>query len=190
MGLDWAKWIEGYYGRYCITKCGKVASYKSLRNPQWLTPQVDKRSGRGYLRVGLYRNRKKKYPFAHRLVLEAFIGPCPEGLEACHEDGNPANNNLSNLRYDTHQANSFDRVQHRILRGEGSSKYVGVSWDKQHQKWRARIHYQNKKISLGYYTTQEAAARAFDKAVIKYHQPFADKYNLTVPTNKNRGLLP
>lgn len=48
----------------------------------------------------------------HRLVLEAFVGPCPPGMEACHNDGNPANNALTNLRWDTRQANAADRSLH------------------------------------------------------------------------------
>lgn len=55
----------------------------------------------------------------HRLVLEAFIGPCPPGMEACHNDGNPRNNALSNLRWDTSENNSADKIRHgRANRGE------------------------------------------------------------------------
>lgn len=55
-----------------------------------------------------------------RLVLEAFVGPCPEGMEACHfPDRDPANNQLENLRWDTHQANMVDKATHGTsLRGE------------------------------------------------------------------------
>lgn len=57
--------------------------------------------------------------FVHRLVLEAFVGPCPDGMECCHDDGNPENNHLSNLRWDTRQANSLDRIKHdRHMPGE------------------------------------------------------------------------
>lgn len=48
----------------------------------------------------------------HRLVLGAFVGPCPEGMEACHNDGNPLNNEVGNLRWDTHAANIADSVRH------------------------------------------------------------------------------
>jgi DNA-binding CsgD family transcriptional regulator len=48
----------------------------------------------------------------HRLVLEAFVGPRPEGTECCHNDGNPANNRLENLRWDTHRANMQDTIKH------------------------------------------------------------------------------
>jgi hypothetical protein len=46
----------------------------------------------------------------HRLVLMAFVGPCPEDMEACHNDGNTANNWIDNLRWDTHQSNMSERL--------------------------------------------------------------------------------
>lgn len=49
----------------------------------------------------------------HRLVLLAFIGPCPESMEACHNDGNRDNNQLRNLRWDTHKNNCADRAIHK-----------------------------------------------------------------------------
>lgn len=48
----------------------------------------------------------------HRLVLLAFVGPAPEGMVTCHNDGNPTNNRLDNLRWDTPSANMVDRVKH------------------------------------------------------------------------------
>lgn len=48
----------------------------------------------------------------HRMVLEAFVGDCPAGMEGCHGDGKPSNNALYNLRWDTHFANNQDRKRH------------------------------------------------------------------------------
>lgn len=48
----------------------------------------------------------------HQVVLEAFVGPRPPGMEACHNDGDKSNNALSNLRWDTKKANEFDAVRH------------------------------------------------------------------------------
>jgi len=48
----------------------------------------------------------------HRLVLEAFIGPCPDGLVCRHLDGNAANNNLDNLAWGTPEENMQDRILH------------------------------------------------------------------------------
>jgi hypothetical protein len=54
-----------------------------------------------------------------RLVLLAFVGPCPEGMEACHDDGNPANNHPGNLRWDTERNNQRDRRRHgTVYEGE------------------------------------------------------------------------
>lgn len=47
----------------------------------------------------------------HQLVLEAFVGPRPEGFVGCHWDDDPSNNRLENLRWDTESANRFDSVR-------------------------------------------------------------------------------
>jgi hypothetical protein len=47
-----------------------------------------------------------------------------------------------------------------------SSKYHGVYWKKQSQKWTAQILVKGKKIHLGYYDKAEDAALAYDKAVL------------------------
>jgi hypothetical protein len=73
----------------------------------------------GYARVTLYPGMKSRQ--IHRLVLEAFVGPCPEGMECCHRDDDPFNNALSNLRWDTHRANIAQRDgRNRQARGERS----------------------------------------------------------------------
>lgn len=48
----------------------------------------------------------------HHLVLRAFVGLCPSGMECCHWDGNPLNNRLKNLRWDTHKNNEADKRRH------------------------------------------------------------------------------
>lgn len=47
------------------------------------------------------------------LILNAFVGPCPNGMECCHYDDNKVNNRLSNLRWDTHSNNLKDRCRNR-----------------------------------------------------------------------------
>jgi hypothetical protein len=66
----------------------------------------------GYLYVFLFLNGKKVNSYVHRMVLTAFVGPCPTGMECCHGDGNRSNNALSNLRWDTRQANAADSIKH------------------------------------------------------------------------------
>jgi hypothetical protein len=78
-----------------------------------------------YRVVTLSGNGVKVKRKVHQLVLESFVGPCPEGMEACHNDGNELNNSLSNLRWDTHANNMRDKARHGTnIRGEtvGTSK--------------------------------------------------------------------
>jgi hypothetical protein len=54
----------------------------------------------------------------HRLILEAFVGPCPEGMETCHfPDINPTNNALENLRWDTRSENTRDQIASGTFKG-------------------------------------------------------------------------
>lgn len=66
-----------------------------------------------YLSVRLMVNNKDEFFRIHRLILEAFVGPCPEGMECCHTDGNRLNNSLENLRWDTPDSNLADRDRHQ-----------------------------------------------------------------------------
>lgn len=66
----------------------------------------------GHLYADLYRGRKRTKVAVHRAVLEAFIGPCPEGMEACHDDGNPKNNTVENLYWGTRSDNVKDALRH------------------------------------------------------------------------------
>lgn len=65
---------------------------------------------------GLYGHRRVQADgelhYVHRLVLEAFVGQARPGEEACHNDGNPANNQLSNLLWDGHLENMADVSVH------------------------------------------------------------------------------
>lgn len=55
----------------------------------------------GYLRIGA----KGTSFLVHRMVAEAFLGPCPEGCEVAHKDHDRANPRLDNLEYLTHAEN-------------------------------------------------------------------------------------
>jgi hypothetical protein len=97
--------FEGYY----VTRDGRILG----KADKFMVPKVEK-SGHLSIRAQLKRNgkRKTKYLAIHRAVLLAWVGPCPPGMQACHNDGNPANNRVENLRWDTHAANQRDRWIH------------------------------------------------------------------------------
>lgn len=66
----------------------------------------------GHLRLELNGPPGKRKYLVHVLVARAFLGEPPPGHEVCHNDGDPTNNSLSNLRYGTKSENAMDRVRH------------------------------------------------------------------------------
>lgn len=99
------KWrgIDGFPG-YEVSDAGGVR-----RGGRSLTPDTD---DRGRRRFTLRRDSRSHKFMASRLVLAAFVGPCPDGMEACHDNGDCADDRLVNLRWDTHSANLLDRRRH------------------------------------------------------------------------------
>lgn len=80
------------------------------------------KNGLNYLQIGLCKNKKCYYRSVHRLVLETFVGPCPDDMEACHNNGDKQDNRLSNLRWDTHSSNIIDAIRvgtHRSTKQRG-----------------------------------------------------------------------
>jgi hypothetical protein len=98
--------VPGYEGWYEVSDLGRVRS--GARN-RALKPYTVKS---GHQRVTLSKQNVRRSAHIHRLVLTAFLGPAPTGMEVCHNDGDPANNLLSNLRWDTKKGNAQDRRRH------------------------------------------------------------------------------
>lgn len=108
--------IPGYEGFYEASNAGRVRSVDRTlangkrRKGKILSPARGKLTEHQH--VILCRNGKRKMQFVHRAVLESFVGPCPDGMEACHRDGVPTNNHLGNLRWGTPVSNMQDRLRH------------------------------------------------------------------------------
>ena len=67
----------------------------------------------GYLVTAIVVQVGKAKTFAiHRMVADAFHGPCPAGLEVRHLDGNKLNNAAGNLCYGTKSQNTYDAIAH------------------------------------------------------------------------------
>lgn len=86
-------------------------SLSQSQEPQWRRLK-ERPEPYGHVRVNLRLDGRLVHRFVHRLVLMAFVGPCPEGMEGCHNDGDSTNNCPNNLRWDTHRANSDDAIRH------------------------------------------------------------------------------
>ena len=111
--------IAGYEGLYEVSNQGRVRSLDRVVTSS--SGQVYARKGRtlkvspgnvGYPVVGLSRAGVVKNRLVHRLVLETFVGPPEEGLEACHNNGVKTDNRLSNLRWGTSAENTEDIRRH------------------------------------------------------------------------------
>lgn len=103
--------VPGYEGVYQVSDQGRVKSQRRFGTTGGvLTPRV--KADSGHLRVALCQNGKVKDFLIHRLVLFAFVGFPAPGLEGCHNNGDPADNRLENLRWDTSKANSADIFLH------------------------------------------------------------------------------
>jgi hypothetical protein len=66
----------------------------------------------GYPSIGLHRDGVQVTVFVHRLVCEAFHGADPGGMDVAHCDGDPRNNQASNLRWATRRQNMRDTIAH------------------------------------------------------------------------------
>lgn len=66
----------------------------------------------GYDVVNLTTKNSRKQYLVHRLVIEAFIGEKPIGMECCHNNGDRKDNRLKNLRWDTRKNNHADKLLH------------------------------------------------------------------------------
>jgi hypothetical protein len=126
------KAIAGFEGLYDISDLGHIRSYRKVMGSRitiCVTPQCllkIQRDKDGYASIVLNGKERKVPKKVHRLVLEAFVGPCPAGQEACHIDGVKQNNHLSNLRWDTHRRNQM--VDGRM---QGTCK-MGLPGEKNH----------------------------------------------------------
>ena len=132
-------------------------------------------NNKGYCCVNLYMNSKMYKYQVHRLVGQAFV-PNPNNYPVInHIDGKPLNNHESNLEWCTQSHNIKHAWDTGLFKNRhtnasnknrgGSSKYVGVSWSEQRQRWCAHIRVNKKSIGLGRYKTEEEAAEAYDSYV-------------------------
>lgn len=112
--------IPGYDGQYQITTDGRIRSGdKRVRCAPGATRVVRGRElsvmqrSDGYKFVSLTgKDGVLSRQYLHRLLLLTFCGCPPDGYYGCHNDGNPANNSLSNLRWDSPSGNNQDTVRH------------------------------------------------------------------------------
>lgn len=123
MKIENWKAVVGYEDYYEVSDFGAVRSVdreivcpsrwgttrKWVQPGVLLTPVVNPVDHYGY--VCLYRAGVRQRRPVHQLVLEAFIGPCPEDMETCHCNGIRMDNRVENLRWGTKTENMADKIK-------------------------------------------------------------------------------
>lgn len=123
--------VVGYEGLYEVSSKGRV---KAVARRLWVSPggqmtgrwrqkreviargMIDRH---GYHSVCLRRDGKSRWRRVHMLVLDAFVGPCPPGMQTRHLNGARSDNRVENLAWGTVQENADDRQRHgTVPKGE------------------------------------------------------------------------
>ena len=105
-GSVWSRWLR--------VGLGNGGGTRMVLGDEWF--RMETKLSSKYPKVGLRHGGKVKWFSVHTLVLTAFVGPRPEGMECAHKDGNKMNCRADNLEWKTHVANEKDKVAHGTVR--------------------------------------------------------------------------
>lgn len=161
------KKVVGYESLYEVSNTGVVKSLdrtvKHLRyglmKKKGRILNINKVNSHGYLKATLTKNSKTKTYSVHRLVAEAFI-PNPSNYpQVNHINGIKSDNRIENLEWITNR----DNVNHYWKSKNKSSKYPGVSFNKNSKKWIANIRTKEGQKYLGLFNTEYEAYKEYKK---------------------------
>ena len=112
--------IEGYEGLYQVSNLGRTKRLYKNDKEKILKLMSDRK---GYLRVDLYKEGKRKTYTVHRLVAQAFIPNLENKLEVNHKDEDKTNNKVENLEWVTRRENNnYGTRNERIAKSQTNNK--------------------------------------------------------------------
>lgn len=163
------KTIKGFEN-YQVSNSGRVKSLERITKNGFNSNRVVKEkllkkyiNIDGYFIVTLSKNCKQKTRTVHQLVSIAFLNHTPSGMNFVinHKDFNRQNNHVDNLEIVTSRQNTNKKHI------KSSSKYTGVSWYSNNNKWGARIIINFKCKFLGLFNSEIEASKAYELALNK-----------------------
>ncbi len=130
---------------------------------------IKRKQSAGYIQLYTTVNKIRIDLLGHHFVYYMFYGAdIPIGKEIDHVNRDKEDNRLENLRSVTHfqNVNNKNGVIPPIFESTKVRKDngYGYSWDKQRQKWKARIRLNGKSKVLGFFTTEEEAQKCYENA--------------------------
>jgi len=150
------KWIDikGYEGYYEVSELGQIKNYK--------TGKILKQCPtKGYGRVTLCKDAKRKDLMVHKIVAINFLGHNPNGFESVvdHINGDKLDNRACNLQVVSQRQNIIKATD----KSKSTSSYIGVSYQKSRGKWTSRICIDGKPKWIGRFKTEYEAHLAYEK---------------------------
>ena len=136
--------------------------YERLSEHKWYAAKT--KGGRFYAARNVVRSAGRRMVLMHREIMNP-----PPGMVCDHKNHNTLDNRKSNLRICTPAQNAYNQLP----KANGTSRYKGVHWRKDHQKWQASIFHDGRRIHIGYYDYEADAAIAYDDMAIDLFGEFA-----------------
>lgn len=138
------------YPNYAVSNFGNVKNTSTNK----ILKGIDK--GKGYLEVGLYRDKKLKKVKIHQIVAKHFIPNIDLLPQVNHINGIKTDNRAENLEWTSNRENNCHKFRGKNI----TSVYVGVHYNKTRKKWISQIKINDKSKHLGSFETELEAYQA------------------------------